>query len=142
VHAPAPNLALHLLLPILLAGVAVRLGARAVGIRQVLNNRAVDRELVPALAGVFFLRFKAVGRGRGFGYEGLQDAVDYCVVPGCGAFVLVACGGCEGGVAGVGGYLGEAGGGDGLVLIRVSWVVDEVEGSGWRRSLRMCRTWL
>jgi hypothetical protein len=129
VHAPPSNLALHLLLPILLAGVAVRLGA-AVGIRQMLDYRTVDRELVSSLIGVLFLRFEAVGRGRGFGYEGLQDAVDYGVVPGCGAFVLVACGGCEGGVAGGGGYLGEAGGGDGLVLIRVSWVVDEVEGSG------------
>jgi hypothetical protein len=67
----------------------------------VLNNGAVDRELVSPLAGVLFLlRFEAVGRGRGFGDEGLQDAVDYRVVPGRGAVVLVACGGREGGVAG------------------------------------------
>lgn len=97
-HAPPPNLRRPLgLLPtalLLLAGLAA---AARRGIRQVLNNRAVDRELVPALALVCFERS---GRGRGFGYQGLQDRVDYAVVPGCGLGVLVGCCGGEGGGAG------------------------------------------
>ena len=91
-----------------------------------LDNRTVDRELVPALTRALFLqRLERVGRGRGFGYEGLQDGVDDGIVPGGGGFVLVACGGREGGGAGGGGDLREAGGGDGLGLLRggLAWGV-------------------
>jgi hypothetical protein len=69
----------------------------------VLDYRTVDRELVPPLA-VVLVGFDRAGCGRGFGDERLEDRVDYVVVPGCGAVVLVACGGREGGVAGAGGY--------------------------------------
>jgi hypothetical protein len=55
------------------------------------------------------LRF-GCGGGCGFGDEGLQDAVDYCVVPRAGGVVLVGCCGGEGAGAGVCSDLGEAGG--------------------------------
>lgn len=69
-------------------------------VRQVLDDRAVDGELVPAVV--------VVGRG-GLGDERLQDLVDDAVVPrGC---AVVRVGGCarEGAGAGVGGDLREAG---------------------------------
>lgn len=84
-HAPAADLRspLHfaLILNLLSLG-AVCLGGAAVRIRQMLDNSTVDREFVPSLVGVLFLRFEAVGWRRGFGDQGLEDRVDYGVVPG------------------------------------------------------------
>lgn len=69
----------------------------------------------------------------------MQDLVDDAVVPRRGGVVRVDCGGCEGGVAGVGGDLGQAGGGEGLrgfvsylfglgeVFVFVWWVRTNVE---------------
>jgi hypothetical protein len=121
VHAPAAHLrrrplhsTLLLLLDLPSLGAIVRFGAAAVQIRQMLDDGRVHREFVSSFVGVLFLRFEAVGRRRGFGDQGLQDCVDYGVVPGGGLVVLVGCGGGEGGVAGAGGDFCEAGGGDGL----------------------------
>ena len=50
-----------------------------------------------------------LGEGRGFGYEGLQDGIDDGGVPGGGAVVVVGRCGREGGRAGFGGDVGEAG---------------------------------
>jgi len=90
VHASAPNFALHLFAVagscalLLLAGT---LAARR-RIRQVLDDSAVDRELVPSLAPVGFQR---AGFGRGFCDERLEDRVDDGVVPRRGLVVLVGC---------------------------------------------------
>lgn len=113
VHAPPAHfLALARgLLCVLALGLAARL-------RQVLDDRAVDGKLVPAAAGAVFV---AVFRGCGLGDQRLQDLLDDAVVPGGGVVVSVAGGGREGGGAGVGGNLGEAGGGDGLFWVR--WLV-------------------
>lgn len=108
VHAPPAHfLALAGLLSfsrVLALGLAARL-------RQVLDNGAVDGELVPAPAGAVFV---AVFGGCGLGDQRLQDLLDDAVVPGSGVVVSVAGGGRESGGAGVGGDLGEAGGGNGL----------------------------
>lgn len=96
VHTPTPNLALDLL-PTVRALLLLSVALRRARIRQVLDDGAVDGELVPALA---LVGFDGPRRGRGFGDQGLQDAVDYAVVPARGAVVLVACGGREGRVAG------------------------------------------
>jgi hypothetical protein len=99
VHASPSNFTtlLHLSLLVLNGGS---------GVRQVLNNRAVDRELVPAV----FFGIVGVGFGGSFGYEGCEDRVDDGIVPGRGAFVVVRSCGAEGGGAGGVGDLSEAGG--------------------------------
>lgn len=115
VHAAAAH---ALLLPFTLTlALNFCLAARAPRIAQVLDDGAVDGELVAAAVdgGV-----RGLVRGGGFRDEGLQDGVDDGVVPGGGAVVLVGGCGREGGGAGVCGDLGEASGVEGLFCL---WVV-------------------
>lgn len=95
-----PAGAVHAAPPDLLRRTVAFLLAFLPRVRQVLDDRAVDGELVPAVV--------VVGRG-GLGDERLQDLVDDAVVPrGC---AVVRVSGCarEGAGAGVGGDLREAG---------------------------------
>lgn len=101
---------LFIIKPVLVLDLAALgvLGSARLG--QVLNNRAVDGELVPASAGLFL----SVFGGCGLRDEGLQDFLDDAVVPRRCLVVSVACGRRESGGASVGSDLREAGGGDGL----------------------------
>ena len=66
-----------------------------------LDDGAVDREFV-------LRRAPTPVRRRGFGNQGFEDGVYDTVVPVLSLAVVVGCGGCEGGVAGVVADLSQA----------------------------------